>query len=87
MPVLQVDGLAADLLDAPLGRVDARAGAAAARCIEQAVALVAAGEAAAIVTAPIHKEAFAAAGVTFPGHTEMLQALAAGRARRRRRCA
>ena len=34
-----------------------------------------AGEVAAIVTAPIHKEALAAAGVAFPGHTEMLQAL------------
>ena len=37
LPVLQVDGLPADLLEAPLGRVDARAGAAAARCIEHAV--------------------------------------------------
>ena len=36
-----------------------------------------AGEVAGIVTAPIHKEALAAAGVGFPGHTEMLQALAA----------
>ena len=78
IPVLQADGLAPDLIAAPLGRVDARAGAAAARCIEQAVALVAAGSAAALVTAPIHKEAFAAAGIGYPGHTEMLQALAAG---------
>jgi len=78
VPVLQADGVAPDLIDAPLGRVDARAGAAAARCIEQAVAIVAAGAAAAIVTAPIHKEAFAAAGIGYPGHTEMLQALAAG---------
>ena len=31
-----------------------------------------------MVTAPIHKEAFAAAGIGYPGHTEMLQALAAG---------
>ena len=77
IPVLQADGVAPDLIDAPLGRVDARAGAAAARCIEQAVAIVAAGAAAAIVTAPIHKEALAAAGVPYPGHTEMLQALAA----------
>jgi 4-hydroxythreonine-4-phosphate dehydrogenase len=77
IPVLQADGIAAGLLDAPIGKVDARAGAAAARSIERAVALVRAGEAAAIVTAPIHKEAFAAAGVPFPGHTEMLQALAA----------
>ena len=45
------------------------------------------GEAAALVTAPIHKEAFAAAGIAYPGHTEMLQALAAGRAARCRRCA
>ena len=78
MPVLQAEGIAADLVEARLGAVDARAGAAAARAIERAVALVQAGEAAAIVTAPIHKEALAAAGVAFPGHTEMLQALAAG---------
>jgi 4-hydroxythreonine-4-phosphate dehydrogenase len=77
MPVLQADGVAPDLIEAPLGRVDARAGAAAARCIEQAVAIVAGGAAAALVTAPIHKEAFAAAGIGYPGHTEMLQALAA----------
>ena len=77
MAVLQVAGLPSDLATAPLGRVDARAGAAAARCIEDAVALVRAGEAGALVTAPIHKEAFAAAGIAYPGHTEMLQALAA----------
>ena len=76
LPVLQAQGLPADLLAAPLGRIDARAGAAAARCIAQAVALVRGGAAAGIVTAPIHKEALAAAGITFPGHTEMLQALA-----------
>ncbi len=75
--VLQVESLPADLVDAPLGRVDARAGAAAAACIARAVQLVQAGEARAIVTAPIHKEALAAAGVPYPGHTEMLQALAA----------
>ena len=51
-------------------------GAAAARCIELAVKLVQAGAASGIVTAPLHKEALAAAGVDFPGHTEMLQALA-----------
>jgi 4-hydroxythreonine-4-phosphate dehydrogenase len=77
IPVLQVQGLAADLIDAPLGHVDARCGAAAARCIEQAASLAQGGEVAAIVTAPIHKEAFAAAGIAYPGHTEMLQALAA----------
>ena len=77
MPVWQVTGLPADLLQAPQGRVDARAGAAAAACIARAVELVQAGQVAAIVTAPVHKEALAAAGVPYPGHTEMLQALAA----------
>ena len=74
MPVLAATGLPADLLAAPIGHVDARAGAAAAACIRQAVALAMAGEVSAIVTAPVHKEALAAAGVAFPGHTEMLQA-------------
>ncbi|MEO7116325.1 MAG: 4-hydroxythreonine-4-phosphate dehydrogenase PdxA [Caldimonas sp.] len=77
LPVLQAEGLPRDLLEAPIGRVDARAGAAAARSIETAVALVRRGQASAIVTAPIHKAAFAAAGIAYPGHTEMLQALAA----------
>lgn len=77
IPVLQAQGLPPDLLDATIGQVDARAGAAAARCIEQATSLAMRGEVAAIVTAPIHKEALAASGIAFPGHTEMLQALAA----------
>jgi 4-hydroxythreonine-4-phosphate dehydrogenase len=77
IPVWQPDGLPADLMQAPVGRIDARAGRAAAVCIEQAAALALAGEVAAIVTAPIHKGALAAAGIGFPGHTEMLQSLAA----------
>ena len=77
IPVLPVPSIPGDLLRAPVGAIDARAGAAAARCIEHAVALVQAGEVAGIVTAPIHKEALAAAGIGFPGHTEMLQSLAA----------
>jgi 4-hydroxythreonine-4-phosphate dehydrogenase len=76
LPVWQASGLPRDLIEAPIGRVDARAGAAAAACIEQAAAMAMRGEVAGIVTAPIHKEALSAAGVTFPGHTEMLQALA-----------
>ena len=76
VPVLQVEGLPADLLEAKLGQVDARAGAAAAACITRAVQLASAGEVAGIVTAPVHKEALAAAGIKYPGHTEMLQALA-----------
>ncbi len=74
--LMQATDLPADLIDAPIGQIDARAGAAAAACIEQATRLALAGEASAVVTAPIHKEALAAAGVRFPGHTEMLQALA-----------
>jgi 4-hydroxythreonine-4-phosphate dehydrogenase len=73
-----VPGLPPGLAELPWGQVDARCGAAAARCIEAAVHWVQAGQGAAIVTAPIHKEALAAAGVPYPGHTEMLQALAGG---------
>ena len=75
IPVLQASGIGAGLVAAPIGAVDARAGAAAARSIEHAVQLVRSGAASALVTAPIHKEAFAAAGLAYPGHTEMLQAL------------
>ncbi|MEO8280238.1 MAG: 4-hydroxythreonine-4-phosphate dehydrogenase PdxA [Ideonella sp.] len=77
LPVLPCAGLPPDLLQAPLGTVDARAGAAAAACIEAAAHLAMDGQIAAIVTAPIHKEALALAGVDFPGHTELLQSLAA----------
>jgi 4-hydroxythreonine-4-phosphate dehydrogenase len=64
----------------PYGQISATAGQAAADCIVWAARRVLAGEAAALVTAPIHKEALAAAGgwaAGFPGHTEMLQAEAA----------
>ena len=74
VPVLQPDGLPEGLATLAPGGVDARAGAAAAACIRAGVALVRGGEAAALVTAPIHKEALAAAGETYPGHTELLQA-------------
>ena len=60
-----------------LGQVSARAGHAAAQCIEWAARAALHGRASAVVTAPVHKEALAAAGVTHPGHTEYLQALAA----------
>lgn len=77
MPVLPAAGLPADLMSAPIGHVDHRAGVAAARCIEQAVLMALRSEVCAVVTAPVHKEALAAAGMPYPGHTEMLQALAA----------
>ncbi len=59
------------------GRVDAQAGRAAADCIRFAARAALHHQARAVVTAPIHKEALAAAGVSHPGHTELLQALAA----------
>ncbi|MDI4635261.1 4-hydroxythreonine-4-phosphate dehydrogenase PdxA [Pelomonas sp. V22] len=77
LPLWQPPDLPEHLADCPQGQVDARAGAAAARCIEAAVREVQAGKGRAIVTAPIHKEALHAAGLPYPGHTEMLQALAA----------
>ncbi len=76
IPVWTPPGLPPDLDRLVPGRIHARAGAAAAACIEAAAALARSGEIAAIVTAPIHKEALAAAGIGHPGHTEMLQALA-----------
>ena len=45
------------------------------RYIERAVRVVAAGEAQAICTAPLSKEALHAAGHRYPGHTELLAAL------------
>ncbi len=78
LPVWQPEGLPATLDQLAWGTVDARAGQAAALCIEAAVRAVQRGEGRVIVTAPIHKAALAAAGVPFPGHTEMLQALAGG---------
>jgi 4-hydroxythreonine-4-phosphate dehydrogenase len=76
--VWQPPRLPPNLASLPIGAVHADAGRAAIRCIEAATELVLARRAAAIVTAPVHKQALAAAGSPFPGHTEMLQALAAG---------
>jgi len=61
----------------PFGRVNAAAGRAAADCIRWGARAVLTGQGRGLVTAPIHKEALAAAGVDHPGHTELLQALAA----------
>ncbi len=77
VPVLQPTGLPEGLVALPWGVIDRRAGSAAARCIETAVRWVINGDAAGLVTAPVHKEALSRAGVPYPGHTEMLQALAA----------
>jgi 4-hydroxythreonine-4-phosphate dehydrogenase len=54
----------------------AEAGRLAGSAIERAVEMAMAGDVAAIVTAPIDKAALHAGGWRYPGHTEMLQALA-----------
>ena len=61
----------------PLGQVTAAAGRIAADCVTWSARAALRGEVAALVTAPLHKEALAAAGVPYPGHTELLQAEAA----------
>lgn len=74
MGVWAPPGIPFDLLDAPIGQIDRRAGLAAAAAIRAAVRLAQQGEVGAIVTAPLHKEALFLAGESYPGHTELLQA-------------
>ena len=61
--------------DLEFGKTSAIAGEAAYRYIERAVRIVEAGQAQAICTAPLSKEALHAAGHRYPGHTELLAAL------------
>jgi 4-hydroxythreonine-4-phosphate dehydrogenase len=71
VPVLQVVAPVPPQLQ--LGQVSAAGGRAAGDAVTWAARAALAGEIAAIVTAPLHKEALAAAGFEFPGHTELLQ--------------
>ena len=57
------------------GQISPEAGQAAQEYIQRAVHLALDGKVAAVVTAPINKEALHAAGVPYAGHTEMLAAL------------
>jgi len=70
LPVWQLPNLPTAV---PWGCISAAAGQAAAACVTWAVRAALRGDVAALVTAPLHKEALAAAGVAFPGHTELLQ--------------
>lgn len=74
IPVLELPGMPPP---APWGQITDSAGAAAAACVQWAARAALRGEIAALVTAPLHKEALHAGGVTYPGHTELLQAEAA----------
>ena len=71
-PVLYGPTSSEELAAFPSGRVSAEAGLRAYQTIVQAVDDAKAGRIAAIATAPINKEAFAAAGVSWPGHTELI---------------
>ena len=85
MPIPSPEGLAIHQAGHPLnpdqlpafGKISAVAGQLAADSITWATQAALRGEVSAIVTAPLHKEALSLAGFKFPGHTEMLQALAA----------
>ncbi len=74
LPVWQLPGLPQSV---PVGAVSAEAGRAAADCVVWAARAALTGQVAGLVTAPLHKEALAAAGIAYPGHTELLQAEAA----------
>ena len=77
LPVLQVVPVAPEI---PWGQVDGRAGQLAGEAVLWATRAALRGEVAALVTAPLHKEALHAAGAPYdqyPGHTELLQAEAA----------
>jgi len=62
--------------DVRYGVIDAAYGRVALDSIDAAVDAVTRGECAALVTAPIHKQAIALAGSPYPGHTELLAAKA-----------
>lgn len=70
--ILCLQGTATDLSDVAIGKVSAPAGRAAYDFLTTAIDLTLAGKAAGIVTLPLHKEGLHAAGLKYPGHTEIL---------------
>ena len=81
VPVWQIASQALDGAPPALfGRISARAGQLAGDCVVWAANAALRGEVAAMVTAPLNKAALSLAGPpydAYPGHTELLQALAA----------
>ena len=71
-PVIYGPHAPAEIERFPAGVVSAESGRAAYDAIERAVADSRAGTVAGIATAPINKEAFAAAGLAWRGHTDLL---------------
>jgi 4-hydroxythreonine-4-phosphate dehydrogenase len=70
IPCLQTDIPGLDAV--PVGTITAAGGRGAYEFLCRAIDLTKAGEADAIVTCPLHKEGLHLAGVTHPGHTEIL---------------
>jgi 4-hydroxythreonine-4-phosphate dehydrogenase len=64
-----------EVLDAPIGKLDARSGQAAYEAVVLATRRAIAGQIAGLVTAPLSKAALHAAGHHYPGHTELLAEL------------
>ena len=62
------DGVA----EVPFGAIDARAGQAAYDCLVAATKAALSGQISGITTAPLNKAALRAAGLDYPGHTEIL---------------
>ncbi len=67
-----LQGTTQDLTHVEMGRVSAAAGRAAYDFLCRAIELTLAGEADGIVTLPLHKKGLRAAGLHYPGHTEIL---------------
>lgn len=65
----------ADLGRVIYGAISAEAGRAAAESVIAAAGAAMGGKTDALVTAPLHKEAIALAGFSYPGHTELLAAV------------
>ncbi len=80
--VIEPDDLPAGLHTLPVGQVHADAGAAAASCVTHAAWAALRGQVHGVVTAPLNKLSLSAAGLGWPGHTELLQAMASAHAGR-----
>ena len=70
--VLDLAAIAADAVDP--GQVSALTGRAGFTYVDRAIDAAMAGQVAAVSTAPLNKEALHAAGINFPGHTEIFAA-------------
>ncbi len=72
LPLAQIEEIDTGELEVVPGKVSAACGRASFGYVEAAIRQTMQGHAAALVTGPIQKEAWHAAGITFPGHTELL---------------